>query len=284
MSSDRASRFVTRLLRVGFRVGGKLPPSVAMSLAVWLFTKPRRSEIRAHESLWLASANSYFMEHKNHKLAVMEWGSGPTILCVHGWSSRGLRFSSLIDPLIKSGYRVVAFDAPAHGRSSGSHMDLMDYADSILAVTDKIGPVYGIIAHSLGAAATLLVLERGLKIEKAVFFSALNGIRGPLDYLASTLQISDEVLEKIKLVFEKKFGRSIESLEAVRIVPHLKTPPLLIVHDKNDHLLPYHNALDLTGVWKNSQLITTIGKGHMPILDDGQVIEEALSFIKASGG
>ena len=78
--------------------------------------------------------------------------------------SRGLRFSSLIDPLVKSGYRVVAFDAPAHGRSSGSHVDLMDHADAIMAVTGKIGPVYGIIAHSFGAVPS--------KVERAAVFKS----------------------------------------------------------------------------------------------------------------
>jgi pimeloyl-ACP methyl ester carboxylesterase len=57
---------------------------------------------------------------KNDKLAVVEWGEGPVILCVHGWSNRGLRFSPLIEVLADAGYRLVTFDAPAHGRSQGA--------------------------------------------------------------------------------------------------------------------------------------------------------------------
>ena len=77
-----------------------------------------------------------------------------------------------------------------------------------------------------------------------------------------------EVLQAVKGIFETKFNRSIESLEAVRMVPKLTTPPLLVFHDRDDPLLPYHNALDLTRVWKNSELIDTLGTSHHSILDD----------------
>ena len=213
---------------------------------------------------------------------MMEWGKGPAILCVHGWSSRALRFTYLIEALADAGYRMVTFDAPAHGRSSGSHIDLMEYVDALMEVSRNVGSLYAIVAHSFGATATLLALEKGLTFERAVFFSALNGLRGPLDYLAEKLQMPAEVLSKVKEHFEKKFNRSVESLEAVRIVPKLTTPPLLVFHDRDDALLPYHSALDLTGVWKNSQLIGTLGTRHESILDDAAVFRCTLEFFRNS--
>jgi pimeloyl-ACP methyl ester carboxylesterase len=282
LNRDRGPRWITGMLRLGFSLGRRVSPHTASRAAVWLFTKPYRSPILPKEEALLAKARCYDLDHKNGKLAVMEWGEGPVILCVHGWSSRGLRFSSLIEVLADAGYRLVAFDAPAHGRSSGSHIDLMDYVDSLMQVSGKVGPLHGIVAHSFGATATLLALEKGLTTEKVVFFSALNGLRGPLDYLAEKLQMSAEVLQKVKGVFETKFNRSIESLEAVRIVPQLTTPPLLVFHDRDDPLLPYHNALDLTGVWNNSQLVGTLGTNHHSILDDPGVIGATVSFFRGT--
>ena len=87
-----------------------------------------------------------------------------------------------------------------------------------------------------------------------------------------------EVLSKVKEHFEKKFNRSIEGLEAVRIVPKLTTPPLLVFHDRDDTLLPYHNALDLTRVWKNSELVGTLGTSHHSILDDPTAIRTTRCF------
>jgi len=282
LNHDRISRSVTRMVGVGFRLGGKISPYLASRAGVWLFTKPHRSPILPSEEQLLAKSRSYDLDHKDGKLTVMEWGEGPVILCVHGWSSRGLRFSPLIELLLDSGYRVVAFDAPAHGRSSGSHIDLMDYVDALMQVSRNVGPLQGIVAHSFGATATLLALEKGLSTEKIVFFSALNGLRGPLDYLAEKLQMSPEVLQEVKGVFETRFNRSIESLEAVRIVPLLTTPPLLVFHDRDDPVLPYHNALDLTGVWKNSQLVGTLGSTHHSILDDPGVVSATVSFFRGT--
>ena len=229
-------RGVVGALRFGSKWLGRVAPAVAAQAAVWLFTKPHRSLILPHEEQLLAKAHAYNLDHEGGKLAVMEWGAGPTVLCSHGWSSRGLRFSHLIEALAESGFHVVTFDAPAHGRSSGSHTDLMDHVNALLRVSQDIGPIHGIVAHSFGATAALVALEKGLTVEKAVFFSALNGLRGPLSYLARQLRISDKVFQKVKGLFEIKFNRSIESLEAVQIVPKLKTPPLLILHDPTDTL------------------------------------------------
>jgi alpha-beta hydrolase superfamily lysophospholipase len=162
MSSDRLSLAVTSLLRAGFAVGGRCAPAFATRAAVWLFTKPRRSRPRSDEEESLTRASSFFLPYKHGQLAVMEWGQGPAVLCVHGWSSRGLRFVGLVKPLTEAGYKVIAFDAPAHGRSSGSHVDLMDFADSVMAVAERSGPIDAVVAHSFGAAATLQALERGV--------------------------------------------------------------------------------------------------------------------------
>lgn len=281
LNRDRTSRRVTEMLRLGFRFGGRVLPNAASRAAVWLFTKPYRSPILPEEEKLLARARCYDLPYKGGKLAVMEWGKGPAILCVHGRSSRGLRFSSLIEVLADAGYRLVTFDAPAHGRSSGSHIDLMEYVDALMEVSGNVGSLYGIVAHSFGATVTLLALEKGFTTEKTVFFSALNGLRGPLDCLAEKLQMPVEVLSKVKEHFEKKFNRSVESLEAVRVVPQLTTPPLLVFHDRDDALLPYHNAMDLTGVWKNSELIGTLGTSHHSILDDPAAIRTTVSFFDA---
>src|SRR5690348_2884580 len=94
--------------------------------------------------------------------------------------------------------------------------------------------------------------------------------------------MSSNVLQKAKAILETKFNRSIESLEALNIVPQLNTPPLLIFHDRDDPLRPYHNALDLNGVWKNSELISTLGTSHHSIRDAPAVIRATRSFFQVT--
>ncbi|MFN8006411.1 MAG: alpha/beta hydrolase [Terriglobia bacterium] len=101
--------------------------------------------------------------------------------------------------------------------------------------------------------------------------------------LGKQLDFSVPLLQAVKVSFEKKFCRSLESLEAVNIIPQLQTPPLLIIHDKYDPVLPFHNAVDLARVWKNSGLLTTHGMGHVGNLDALTPINKVLDFLVAPG-
>lgn len=71
-------------------------------------------------------------------LKTYEWGEGEkTILLVHGWQSRGTALRSFVPKLKEAGFRVVAFDAAAHGDSSGKRVDLLDYGGAIKALYHK---------------------------------------------------------------------------------------------------------------------------------------------------
>jgi alpha-beta hydrolase superfamily lysophospholipase len=61
--------------------------------------------------------------------------------------------------LVKKGYEVIAFDAPAHGDSSGKTANAFQYRDAIKAVYEKFGPMHSFIAHSFGGLALSLFME-----------------------------------------------------------------------------------------------------------------------------
>src|SRR4051812_27348861 len=50
------------------------------------------------------------------------WGTGPTVYLVHGWGGNADQMRHFVGPLVAAGFRVVAHDAPSHGRSDpGGH-------------------------------------------------------------------------------------------------------------------------------------------------------------------
>ena len=71
--------------------------------------------------------------HRGQALAVESWGAGPTVLLVHGWNGRGAQLGAFAPALVKSGYRVVTFDTPAHGRSPGRATNLPEISEAIHA-------------------------------------------------------------------------------------------------------------------------------------------------------
>jgi alpha-beta hydrolase superfamily lysophospholipase len=50
-------------------------------------------------------------------------------------------FFALIDLLVKAGYKAVAFDAPAHGESSGRRTNMLEVTQTLAAVAESIAPI-----------------------------------------------------------------------------------------------------------------------------------------------
>jgi len=277
---DRLSRLTVGIVRKGFKLGGQLAPGLAVRAGAWLMTKPKRSQSPAHEMEWLAKARPVSVSYRKERLAVLEWGNGPAVLFVHGWCSRGLRFSHMIAPLLEAGFKVIVFDAPAHGRSSGAHINIVQWSEAILAVAERVGLIRGLVAHSIGVTASVLALEAGLKTDKVVFVSPLTNIGGAFVHFSGALDIPENVAQGMVQHFEAIFERSIDKIDAIRIARQMETPPLLIFHDKEDPLLAHSRAAELAMVWKHAELISTSGNGHHSILDDPGVVRETILFLQ----
>ncbi|MEO3434886.1 alpha/beta fold hydrolase [Inquilinus sp. CAU 1745] len=71
-------------------------------------------------------------------LAVWSWGRGPVLLLLHGPGGGAGDLAPLVDPLVATGYRVVAPDLPGHGDSDG---DPHDSADAVAVITRLVGPI-----------------------------------------------------------------------------------------------------------------------------------------------
>ncbi len=75
---------------------------------------------------------------------------------------------AFVEPLAAAGFRVVTFDAPGHGHSTGRRSSLVEMADAVSDVGREFGPLYAIVAHSAGAAVTTMALADGLRVEQSV--------------------------------------------------------------------------------------------------------------------
>jgi non-heme chloroperoxidase len=85
-------------------------------------------------------------------------GSGPTVVLAHGYLLELEFFDHVFDELVRSGYRVIAFDQRGHGRSRGgsdgygSAAAAADYA-AVLEHFDARDAI--LVAHSMGAFLAL---------------------------------------------------------------------------------------------------------------------------------
>jgi pimeloyl-ACP methyl ester carboxylesterase len=245
-------------------------------VAAHLFRSTRRSKPRPGERDVLETATGSTVAG----MKVWTWGEGPTVLLVHGWNGRGTQLGAFVEPLVARGYRVVAFDAIGHGESAGTQSSLPEFANCIRQVVDELGGVHGIIAHSLGGAATTFALAYGLSAERLVFVSPPADPREFLKIFGTGLGITDEVRVRVKARVERRLGIAMEDMQAFGIAPYMQLP-LLVIHDENDKEVPVAVGKGVAASWPGADLIVTKGLGHQRILRDAGVKDSAVSFIDA---
>jgi pimeloyl-ACP methyl ester carboxylesterase len=254
-------------------------PDVASRVAVDLFMKPRKFAPPPRERELLAEATPFEVRiGVTMTVQAWRWGSGPSVLLVHGWEGRGAQLSPFVRPLIAAGFSVVTFDAIGHGLSSGSRSSLPHFAWSVRGVADAFSGPHAIIAHSLGCAATTLALRDGLSTERLVYISPP---LDPSDYVArfgDILNISAPVLDRMKLRIEERFLRKWSDYSLAESAREM-TAPLLIVHDRDDDDTSHADGVTLSETWPGAKMISTSGLGHRRILREPSVIEAATRFI-----
>jgi pimeloyl-ACP methyl ester carboxylesterase len=271
---------IVMLFRFVFRVGGHFSPRIAGRFAYRLWFMPTRFNTPASEQKALSSAEIKHVQINNHNIATYSWEqSGPRVLLVHGWSGRGTQLGNFVEPLLEAGYRVLSFDAPAHGKSSGKQTNAYEVADTILALQHHYGTFAAVIAHSFGGPCVALAIQRGLVTKCLVSIAPPANTLWLVEKFISTLQIPAKVGSDLIRRIETTFGKSIwDDISMINTVKELKIPGLLI-HDDHDSEVPWQEGNAVAQAWNNAEFIKTSGLGHRRILRDATVVETAVSFI-----
>ena len=268
-----------RFIRILMKLIQRISPGVAARLAAQLFTFPGRFRRPQHEVDLLEGTRTDRVKCGHGLVTTWTWGTGSqTVLLMHGWGGRGSQLGCLAAPFVEAGYKVVAFDAPGHGDSSGHQTNLVDFANTILALGDRHTQLCAVVAHSFGAAATTLALSRGLKVDCAVFVAPPARFDHYLDLFSGAFGLSARTLETMVKLFEHKFSVQWSDLNPVAQAPSMRLP-LLAIHDRNDSEVPWIHSKDLCERWPKAELITTTGLGHRRILRDPKVILDIVAFV-----
>ena len=268
-----------------FAMLSKASPGLAAQLGERVFIRPRRFERPSHEQACLQNAQHFTVDTTFGKIAAWTWGKGPVVLLVHGWEGRGSQMGAFVEPLVAAGFRVITFDGPAHGKSSGSTTTLLRYATVVQELIDFLGPLHAVIAHSFGGPVTSLLLKSGLKLQRVVYIASPNDAINITKQFASIIGLSEHAVgvmrENIRRRYKDEwlaYANSWEELAQSKFAPDFQTP-LLIFHDENDLDVPISESRDIAAAWPRAELAITRGLGHRRILKDGHVVERAVRFI-----
>jgi phosphoserine phosphatase/pimeloyl-ACP methyl ester carboxylesterase len=247
----------------------------AAEAALVRFVTPRHTELRPRE---VEIQQTGFPLVFGNELVGTRWGAGPTVLLVHGWEGRGTSLMAFIQPLVDRGFQVVALDGPGHGESPGETTDPMDFALHLTQVGHELGPLAGIVAHSMGAASTALAIRRGLQVEKVVLLAGPSSLFGVLERYVRLTGLPEPVAQRFYALMAERVGAT-EAAMTVAEVCRDFTIPALIFHDPEDVEVPFSDAQEVAAAWPGARLRVVTGPGHRRILFAPQVVEEAVDFL-----
>lgn len=274
-TNDRIILFMNAVNRLS-----RWSPGIAARVAEQLFITPTRHRRPRRESAWERTATPISIETPDRPLAAWAWGDGPrTILLVHGWAGRGLQLGAFAAPLVEAGFRVVAFDGPAHGSSPGRQSNLFRHTAGLVAVARAAGPVHGVIAHSLGTTAVLLAISRGeLSPGRFVAISPMGDTRSMAAQFGSITGFSPDVVAAMRTRLENRFDFRWDDIEPRRLALGVGADTL-IIHDRDDRELPVADVNGLAKSLPRAEIVLTNGLGHHRILRDVGVVDRATRFV-----
>ena len=271
-----------KVVRGVFRVLAPVAPGLCGRLAYQLWITPPRFPLPQHERDSLAQAERAMLDIDGQQVATYSWGSGddkPGILLVHGWSGRGTQLAGFVAPLLELGYRVTAFDAPAHGNSSGRQTNLYQVVDTMLELDTRLGSYSAVITHSFGGPCLAAAMKRGLSTGCVVNISPPSTVIGLVDKFSARLQLPPGIRQQLVKAIEQKFGRDVWAQASMENNIRDLHVPALVVHDVDDIDVPWHEGEAIARAWPQARLIRTAGLGHRRILKDDQTIRSVVEFI-----
>ena len=264
-----------------FRLLEFLSPWITSRIATTLFFTPLRfktpkKEIVLEKKVSFSSRITY----KNKSIHVYQWGSSEkAVLIVHGWIGRATQVAQLAPKLIKGGYKVIGFDAPAHGKSTGLQTNIIEFTELIIKIKKMYPEIEAIIGHSVGANASIYALSKGLNIDKCILIAPPSSILWILNSYCTQMGLGKKVKKLMSEFIEDKFEIQLNKLSISKLIKKTKCKGL-IIHCEDDRDVPYKNSLKIHQDWINSQIIITKKMGHRRILKNIEVANAIYEFIK----
>lgn len=255
----------------------------AAEKAFELFCTPFTPRPR-HEPSIFRDSDKRFISVEDTQVRVYQWNPGgeKTVLILHGFGSSAYKFQRYVQLFKQKNYRVLAIDAPAHGRSEGKTVNAVQYAAAIEQTVRQFGPVQGYLAHSFGGIALALALEKipHQPSDKVVFIApateTTTAVAGAFDLLRL---YNKEVQHLFYAHIEKLSGKPVAWFSIPRALQQIQAQ-VLWCHDESDRITPFSDVKPLLESTKPGlEFFITRGLGHRKIYHDSAVKNKVSDFL-----
>ncbi len=200
---------------------------------------------------------------------------------MHGFGGRVSQLSGFAEALVATGYEVVGFDAPGHGKSPKNRAALPDFVDALGMFAAQEGPFDTVIGHSMGGAALATALRLGLEATRAVLIAPPVY---PGTYLAQAgrmLGATEKVTGRAQALIEAQYGRAFDEFRTP-LNASILSQNALILQDRDDRQVPLSEGQQVAEAWAGAQFEITEGLGHTRILRAPSTVAVVQKFLMES--
>ncbi|MES2432085.1 MAG: alpha/beta fold hydrolase [Bacteroidota bacterium] len=248
-----------------------------------LFCTPFSGNPHTKPLIYLQGKPVKFLSH-GRKIRGYRWKhpSDKKVLIIHGFGSAAYKYEKYVISLINKGYEVLAFDAPAHGKSQGKTVNAIEYKDMIEKAIAKFGPIDMYIAHSFGALALTLALENIEHNEqtKVALIAPMTETSTAINNFISYLNIHDkDIRAEMDSIILRVSHQTADWFSIKRAIKNL-TAQILWIHDEDDEITPLADTQSIQrNNYPNVTFHITKGLGHRKIYQDNNVKEMVTNFL-----
>lgn len=275
-------RLALGYIRAKFKLLSTISKKKAAEKAFELFCTPQRRNLKPPHKIFEEAEK---LKLKVDGITVIGWRwnnpSQRKVLIIHGFESSAVNFDRYVKPLIKKGYEVMAFDAPAHGRSGSKQINAPLYKKTILEINKQYGPIQSFVAHSFGGLAISLALEEIKHSEayRLVLIAPATETTTAIDTFFKFLKLDNALRQEFENVIIEKGGVSPAWYSIKRAMKNIKAK-VLWIHDEDDDTTPLKDALKVKAEnYPNIDFLITKGLGHRRIYRDNNVIKAIINFL-----
>ena len=277
---SRRKAVALKTVSVGLAGLSYVAPALAGRIATYLWFTPF-PQARPRPTQIPQGARRITFESAGSVVHGYELGNGSrTALLVHGWAGSSRQYRRIAQRLTEEGYRSVVIDLPAHGIEAGRSTDALEMADAVEIAGNALGKVDIVVAHSLGAMATAMAMQRSLSADRLVLVAPGLRPHQALESFAATLRLRPVVAQAVERSMESRFGEDLWDRIPQGMLDMNVPDPTLVIHDIDDDMVPIDHAKLLAERW-GVGLVTTQGRGHNGVLRAPEVIDQIATLASA---
>src|SRR5258708_2370037 len=194
--------------------------------------------------------------------------------------STNVRFAAtaLLAPDLAGAWAERLFLTPPRPRIEATALDLIDARSSFIVHKSRHIAVWEWGWRSREASAVLLAHGWGGHAAQMPAFVFALLPPGYSRRFARWHWIPEPVRRSMQSAIEERYGVRWEELEVERVASRV-TARALVIHDRDDSVVPWRHGVRVARAWPGARLHVTQGLGHGRILRDETVARTAADFV-----